>query len=521
MGSPAATTSDLIMPRIAIASSSALAADASLEVAELGGNAVDAAVAASLVQLVSEPGVVSLGAGALALIRAPGETPVMIDGASEMPGRSAPRERFGQGGLDVILPYGGGTPTTVGHASVATPGAIAGYALAAERYGRVAWRDLVEPARRCAAAGFALPLASWRYLEHTRAGIFGWNPAAMAPLQHRDGTLLDAGDTVFIEHLADTLAEIADEGAAAFYRGDIARRMADEVQSNAGLLALDDLQAYQPRAMPALEVVVDDWHLATAGAPSVGGAAIAAMLLLLRGAPKQGWTEAMTRRLIEAQSAVLGYREQHLDTSLQLERDVAALVDMARRSPSGLHSPSTVHSSVVDDSGLACSITASAGYGAGVLVPGTGIWLNNSLGEAELNKSGFHALTPGTRLPSNMAPTVGCSDAGGLLSIGSPGADRITSAIVQSLLNFAHFGMPLQQAVDHPRLHVERTPDGDARTAFEPGLPVPALDVPQRAFAALDMFFGGVGAVHFEAPDQFEMAADVRRVGGVGLSPPR
>lgn len=166
------------MTRVAIASSSQIAADAGAEIAKAGGNAVDAAIAASLVQLVTEPGVVSLAAGAFIVIWQAGDHPIMVDGASEMPGRAAPKGRLGQGARNVMLDYGGGTPTTVGYASVATPGALAGCSLAAQRFGAMPWKHLVAPAHRYAKYGFPLPTASQRYIEHTHRGIFGWNPRA-------------------------------------------------------------------------------------------------------------------------------------------------------------------------------------------------------------------------------------------------------------------------------------------------------------------------------------------------------
>ena len=214
------------MTRLAIASSSQIAADAGAEIAAAGGNAVDAAIAASLVQLVTEPGVVSLGAGAIVVVWPPGEHPVMIDGTSEMPGRNAPVERLGRGGLEVMLAYGGGTPTTVGYLSVATPGALAGYALAARQYGTIPWKALVEPAYAHARDGFPLSSASQRYIDHTHAGIFGWNPAALRPLQDDDGVMKRAGETIHIDDLSDSLAAIAEQGVEALYRGDIARLIA-------------------------------------------------------------------------------------------------------------------------------------------------------------------------------------------------------------------------------------------------------------------------------------------------------
>lgn len=503
---------------VAIASSSQIAADAGAEVAAAGGNAVDAAIAASLVQLVTEPGVVSLGAGALIVVRPADAAPVMIDAVSEMPGRRAPAGRRAHNGIDVMLAYGGGTPTTVGYASVATPGALAGYDLAARRYGRVPWHTLVQPAIRHAREGFALPAASEYYIEGTHAGVFGWNPDALRPLQNEDGTLKRTGEIVRIDRLADSLAEVAEQGASAFYRGDLARLIARDVETHGGLLGLTDLEAYAPRCAPALDVALDDWHLATASVPSVGGVTLAAMMLQMRGIDHGLWTPQMARRLVEAQTGVMRFRRQRLDTSAELAGDAAELLEKARSWPSLPAAPSTVHTSTVDDLGNACAVTASAGYGSGVMPPGTGIWMNNGLGEVELNRRGFHALAPGTRIPTNMAPTVGRSDSGSLLAIGSPGADRITTAILQTVTNFVHLGMTLRDAVNHPRLHVEWPRDDESRVAYEAGMPVDRLDVPQRRFDALDMFFGGVTAAFHAPPDGFEMAADIRRTGGTAFA---
>lgn len=230
------------MTRVAIAASSQIAADAGADVAAAGGNAVDAAIAANLVQLVTEPGVVSLAAGALIVVWPAGQQAVMVDGASEMPGRKAPAERLGRGRLDVMLPYGGGTPTTVGYASVATPGALAGYALATRRYGGIPWKTLVEPAYCYARDGFPLPVASQRYIDLTHAGIFGWNPVALRPLLNAHGALKCAGETIRIDGLGDSLAAIAEQGVDAFYRGDIAGLIARDMDANDGLLCLADLE---------------------------------------------------------------------------------------------------------------------------------------------------------------------------------------------------------------------------------------------------------------------------------------
>ena len=176
---------------------------------------------------------------------------------------------------------------------------------------------------------------------------------------------------------------------------------------------------------------------------------------------------------------------------------------------------------MADADGGACSITSSYGYGSGATVPGTGLWLNNCLGEHELNRGA--RPEPGQRLPSNMAPTVGRRDDGAVLSIGSPGADRITTALLQVLASFAHGGVSLQEAVDRPRLHLQHLEDetGVARLQLEAeeDLPLPTADLPVRLHHPHSMYFGGVGAAVRLPSGQVEAAADPRRAGAALVSP--
>lgn len=507
------------MSRVAVATSSQIAADAGAWAAEQGGSAVDAAIAACLASLVTEPGVVSPAAGAFVTVWPENGDPVTIDGAAEMPGRAATPERFGCGGLDVQLSYGGGMKTTVGYGSVATPGCIAGLALAHERFGRLPWKLLFDPALGHARDGFPLSQASYNYLVHTHDGIFGWNPDSFEALHDNHGRLKEAGMPVKVRHLADSLEAVANHGAGTFYGGELGRRMADHVFEHGGLLSHDDMSAYQPIVRPALTADEDDWRVASAPAPSMGGAALTAMLKLMRGHPEGGWSAREVAVLVEVQSTVLQFRQAFLDQADDLGFETSRLLTAIDRGELAkmMQSPSTVHTSSVDADGLACSITASAGYGSGIMPPETGIWLNNCLGEVELNKHGFHALDPGMRLPSNMAPTVARRGDGAVIAIGSPGADRITTAILQTIVNFVHVGMSLEDAVAHPRLHVESV-DGASRVAYEPGLDMGETGLPVRGFDELNMFFGGVAAVLRDPVRGFVTAADPRRTGGTAVA---
>ncbi len=507
------------MLEVAVASGSRLAADAGARVVSEGGNAVDAAIAASLVSCVVEPGVCSLAASGFLTIWPPGAAPVMVDGAAVMPGMGLPKSRFGQATAEVLLDYGGGVRTTVGYGSVAVPGNLAAYALASERYGNVPWHVLVEPAREAARDGFPLSEASYLYLQLTHKPIYGWSEHGLEMFCDADGELYKPGSTIRIEHLDETLRSIAEDGVDVFYRGDLAAQITAYIEAHGGILTRQDMASYKARLLPTLDVQVNDWTVATDSPPSIGGAVLSAMLMLMGGRPRDTWTTAELEYLIRVQEAVLSFRYDRLDVSEDLLRDVQDLLEQAsaRDLRHFLSSPSTVHASAVDSSGLACSVTVSAGYGSGVMPPGTGIFMNNSLGELELNKRGLHVWPPGSRLPSNMAPTVARHRDGAMLAIGSPGASRITTAIQQTLLNFMHLGMPLQAAVDHARLHVEEV-NGHMQVAYEEALPVDQVDVPQRMFSGISMYFGGVSAALWDPREGFVVAADPRRAGGAALS---
>jgi len=507
--------------KVGVSSSSSMAADAGARVADEGGNAVDAAIAAVLVSLVTEPGVCALGGGAFITVDPPDGPPVTIDGYVEMPGRGLPSQRLGGGVREVHVEYGGGLDTTVGYGSIGTPGALAGLGLASASYGRLPWARLVEPAYEWAHVGFPLSRTSRLYLEFCGEGIFGWHPPSRAAIHGSNGELLKVGDPVRIEGLAESLKRIAEAGAQDLYRGELARAITKEVEENGGILTLRDLEAYEPLVRAPLETRMRDWTLAINPPPAIGGCTLAAMLALTGEGPKQGWTAEAVRVMVEIQRAVLEYRHDRLDAAEDIVSETQRLMERAsldtlrRRVRSG----STVHTSSVDSTGQACAVTASAGYGSGVMPGRTGIWMNNSLGEQELTRRGLHAQEPGTRLPSNMAPTVARNQQGAVLSLGSPGADRITSAIYQTIVNFIDLDMSLPLAVAHPRDHVERHA-GEIRAAYERGMPVEALRIPVREFDDRHMYFGGVGAALFTPEDGFTLAADPRRDGGTAIGGP-
>jgi len=499
-----------------------------------------------MVALASEPGVASLGGGAFLTIAPAGaRSAVTVDGSVEMPGRGVPGDAFGAGLRDVLIGYGGGTAMSVGHGSVATPGALAAFEEAHRRYGRLPWRLLVEPATEVAASGFPLGTAAEAYLEHARDPVFGWSPATRAALYHRDGRPVRAGETVRIDGLADFLAAVAEQGSAALHRGEVARAIAADMAENGGLLTAADLADYRPVVRPALPVRAGRWRLGTNPAPSIGGPLLAAMVLLMEGRPAGPWTPEDVAHLVQVQLAVLRHRPEHRADVRARSRTVAALLSgILAGGQRWRGSPSTLHVSAVDAQGAACAVTASSGYGSGVCAPGTGVWLNNCLGEHELTPGGRHDLPPGRRLISNMAPTVGRRDDGAVLAIGSPGAERITTALLQVLAPLVADPPPtgpsrwrrtgpgnepmsvdadwLQRTIDRPRLHVRlgdgtRQPVVDHEADLSEHLPgdlsalVPGVDWQQHP--ARSMYFGGVCAAMRDASGALFSAADPRRNG--------
>jgi gamma-glutamyltranspeptidase/glutathione hydrolase len=493
------------VPDVAIAAPNEASADAGEQVARAGGNAVDAALAAALVTMVNEVGLVSISSGGFVTVQPPdGSAPQTVDGWMDMPGRG---RALGGGTWDVDTDYGGGVTVTIGAGSVATHGSVAAFEETHRRWGSIPWRALVAPAIDVARRGFRLSTASRYYLDYVHDDIFGWDEQSRAAV-HDDTGAITSGSIV-LPDLAASLELIAADGASALHTGELARLISDDVIRRGGILGAADLADYRPVVRPSLVSRVGDWTFGTNPPPSVGGVCVAAMLRLLDGRPRGDWDSDDVEHLVKVQRAVLGHRLDVLDVSDDLAHDAGAFLALVDRDHLAvLESGSTAHVSATDSDGGACSVTVSSGYSSGMIAAGTGIWLNNCLGEPELNPRGLHGLVPGTRLLSNMAPTVGHHLDGSALAIGSPGADRITTAIVQALAGFVNGGLGLQQAIDHPRVHLHRAGRADEVVKTE---------------TELSMYYGGVAAT-LRRPsagaggdESMVAAADPRRDGAVRL----
>jgi gamma-glutamyltranspeptidase/glutathione hydrolase len=247
----------------------------------------------------------------------------------------------------------------------------------------------------------------------------------------------------------------------------------------------------------------------------VGGAALGSVIRLL----EQNWSSDATpaeRALQQAQAQqVLLQLRQGTFKNLDLIQVQALLeTDYLREHLTALHSPHTTHLSVATESGELVSLSMSNGYGSGITIPGTGISCNNTLGEPELNPLGFLAAPVGSRLVSNMIPTIARHPDGRCLAFGTPGASRITTSMAQVWVNYAFDGLSLTEAVAAPRLHVEQA-ETELRFLYEPGIStdlIPA-DFVLYPFDQTDMFFGAIKVAGLDQNGQLQAAADFRRQG--------
>ena len=508
--------------QVAVAATGSASLAAAEHVVREGGNAVDAAVAAALASMSTDVSIVSLAAGGYISIWPAQGDPVVIDGNVEMPGRGLPRSAFGQGVAEVTTDYGGGVTMYAGYGAVATPGALPACQWAVEQWGEAPWSAVVAPSVQVCRSGYLIGSASAEYLGHTAESLFRLDAEAHALVTRKDGTPLQAGDTATNGALADVLDLIAQEGSSVVMTGEVGRALVATMAQRGGLITARDLAEYDPAVRVPVRSRLGSWDFAINPPPSIGGPMLAVMLgeLTRRHERNGGWT---FEDVLDIQHQVLGYRLASHD----IERDLEAaghdlLLRVERHGLAGLPtSSSTANVCATDSEGLACAVTVSSGYGAGVTIPGTGLLLNNALGEPELNRLGLHELDPGTRLASNMAPTTGRTLDGRALAIGSPGADRITTALLQVLAHGVLRGISLADAIDEPRVHVAF--DGSRRPLVRHETsPAIAAAVAARRWPAVDhgeysMYFGGVGAAYRRKDGSVEADGDRRREAAVGV----
>jgi gamma-glutamyltranspeptidase/glutathione hydrolase len=464
-----------------------------------GGNAVDAALGAMLVSFACEPLLTGLGAGGYMLVVAPDGAPALLDFFVEAPGRGAdPGARSELVPIDVS--FGDAQQIfNIGAASVGTYGVPAGLCEASARFGRFALADLVAPAARLARDGVELN-PQQAYVVEILAGIVTATPECRE-LFAPDGRVLRAGEQIRQPELADALERLGAEGSGPFYSGDIAAAIADWVGSRGGLVTAEDLAAYDVVDRAPIRVPYRGREVLTNPPPSAGGILIARALALLDGQPGPPRVDTIVAVMQQTQEERTPEFLEGLDDPEFVQRFLGGAGRLG----------STTHIAVLDRDGWACSVTCSNGEGSAIVVPGTGMHLNNMLGEQDLNPLGFHRHPPGRRLPSMMAPTMALRDDVAELALGSAGSNRIRSAILQTIVRVVDEGVRAGDAVRAPRVHFE-----DDVVYAEPGIDTAALEAAGRTiarFRGINLFFGGVQAVERDRQGRFWGGGDPRRGG--------
>ncbi|MFN8203044.1 MAG: gamma-glutamyltransferase [Solirubrobacteraceae bacterium] len=482
-----------------VAAGHPLTAEAGAAVLRAGGNAVDAAVAAMLTSWAAEPLLTGPGAGGYMLVAGAGETPVLLDFFVEAPGRGRAREASAEL-MPVEVSFGDAVQLfNCGAASCGTYGTPAGVCSAVERWGSVPLAELAAPAAALAREGVALN-AQQAYVFALLDGILRSTPQAAAIFAPA-GPVLREGERFRAPELADAIELLGAQGAAPFYTGVVAERVAAWLGERGGLLTREDLAAYQAVAREPVGVSYRGRDVLTNPPPSAGGVLLALALALLDRRPPPPRAIDLVEVMERAQAERTGAFVAGLAAPGFADGFLASRLG------------ATTHISVLDGAGRACSVTCTNGEGSGIVVPGTGVHLNNMMGEEDLNPLGFHAFAPGRRMPSMMAPTVVLSADGAVeLVLGSAGSNRIRSAILQTIAGVVDHGRGVQAAVDAARLHFE-----EGIVYAEPGIDLDGLRAAGRAvapFRAPNLFFGGVQAVARAADGTLSGGADPRR-GGV------
>lgn len=510
----------------AVAAGHPLTAEAGAEVLEQGGNAVDACIAAAFVSWVAESLLTGPGAGGFMLVhRARDCSTRVLDHFVTVPGLGLNGDGVAEmASVDVVFTPESSQTFRIGAASCAVPGAVAGLGEAHRRYATLPWRVLLEPAIRHARQGIVINTPQ-AYLHEILVPILGHTEACRA-IYMPEGCALEAGERLVMSDLADTLELLAERGAEEFYRGELGRLISAHLRELGAAFTDEDLAEYRVIQRRPVRAPFLGHEVESNPPPSAGGLLIGLAVRLLdrtgvAGPP--GSAEAMAQ-LIEVMRAQEAARDRSFTSRLYRgglarrlfeEGAVAAAATRLSTLPPEI-ARGTTHISVVDARGNAASLTASTGADSGVVVPGTGIQLNNMLGEFDVASTG-RVPRAGSRFTSGMAPSVVLLDGRPRLVVGSAGSLRLRGAILQIMVNVVGHGLGVEEAIDRPRVHFD-----DPYVQIEGGNDAAELDrLAEWGYDLVrwrerNLYFGGAAGVELRADGTLAAAGDPRR-GGHGV----
>jgi gamma-glutamyltranspeptidase/glutathione hydrolase len=489
-----------------------------------GGNAFDAVLAAHFAACVAEPVLASLGGGGFLLACKPHAKPLIYDFFTHTPQHKRPVHE-----LDfrpIVADFGTAQQEFhIGQGTIATPGSVKGVFEIHHDLCSMPLREIVAPAVQFAREGVRLNSLQ-AYIFNIVSPIYSATPETRQIYCSLDSgdRLVGEGEIIRQPELADTLEILAIEGVDLFYRGEIAQAIVRSCVQGGGHLTLNDLGQYDVMRRAPLVLIYRGAQVLTNPPPSSGGLLIAFGLELLKNV-KPGLSEfgsaAHLITLAQVMALTNKARAQVLDRFDDVEKASDLLLSTAHLKPYFAavanhmqRMRGTTHMSVMDARGNLASMTVSNGEGCGSIVSSTGIMLNNMLGEQDLSPQGFHLWQENQRISSMMAPTMVQYPDGSQLATGSGGSNRIRTALLQVLVNLLDFGMPVEQAVRSPRIHLE-----GEKLSVEGGFQsreveqLVALYAEHEVWYDLNLFFGGVHTVTNDAGG-FIGEGDPRR-GGV------
>jgi gamma-glutamyltranspeptidase/glutathione hydrolase len=470
-----------------VVSVSAEASDVGLAVLKRGGNAVDAAVATAFALAVTHPSAGNLGGGGFMLVYpGHGAEPVVIDYRETAPA-AATAAMFSK------------NDSWYGHKVVGVPGTVRGLALAHQHFGKLPWKDLLQPAVELAANGFLIDVTLADSLNSVVEGSTEFPELRRVLGKNNGADAWHNGDRWLQRDLAHTLHLLADQGPDAFYRGAIAERIVAEMNSGGGLITREDLAGYRAVARAPVHGTYRGYDVYGPPPPSSGGICLVEMLNILENFDlhKEGrWSASTLHLLIEAMRRAYCDRARYLGdpaftkippqlTSKEYARTLAAGIDRTHATPSealakdiplAREGDSTTHFSVIDQNGMAVAntYTLERSYGSRVVVQGAGFLLNDEMIDFNwrpgvTDREGTigtapNQIAPGKRMLSSQTPTIVARDGKVVLVTGSPGSRTIINTVLCVLVNVLDFDMEIQAAVSAPRLHHQWFPD---RVRFE------------------------------------------------------
>ena len=507
-----------------IASGDPLTSQAGYEILKAGGNAFDAAIAATLMSFVAGSTLTSAGGGGFMLAFPVQGNATLFDFFTQ-----TPKHKNDSDSLDfypIELDFGGSSQTFhIGLGSVAVPGNFAGLFHIHQKFGKIPLREIATPAIEAAKNGVTVT-PYIQYNINLVAQVL--NACKISrPIYLPGGKALEVGEKYALPEFSDLLEYLSKKGPREFYEGEIAQKIVKDSKELGGHLTMDDFLDFSVYEKKPLSFDYRKFEVLTNPPPSAGGSLIAFMLKLLERIPLSEFSYG-SRQHLEHLVKVMQFSnraraarfDQHnyKDDVLSGFLSNEYIEQFHQESLSGKRIPgNTTHVTVVDNEFNMATVTTSFGEGSGYTVPGTNIMLNNMLGEEDLNPLGFHRWPTDQRITSMMSPTIVLDGKKPFLALGSGGANRIRTAIMQVITNVADLALPLEQAVNNSRIHWENDV-----IDIEPGFDreiiesIPALHNTKKVyFEDKNMYFGGVHSVMVDSHGGIIGAGDQRREGVV------